>query len=237
MAETASPTRFGAAFGALLCWRPNRVPNPTRAAALPHSSRTSRYIDQMASFARHGHGKYCRQTLVGGNYGLLNTTTLQPQPDYYSLLLWSRVMGPLVLDVLPDASNPELRAYAHCTQPSAGFPSGAVTIALINLSNNSAVQVQPTIGSQLSHKATAGMRSDFIFTSAGGPDVMGQLSSHQVLLNGELLYADEEHGIPPLNPTSSPADAPLLLPPLSYAFVVYHNAAAAACSSKQSRFM
>jgi heparanase 1 len=188
----------------------------------------------MASFARHGHGKYCRQTLVGGNYGLLNTTTLQPQPDYYSLLLWSRIMSPLVLDVLPDASNPELRAYAHCTQPSAGFPPGAVTIALINLSNNSAVQVQPTIGGVLpSHQAAAGMRSDFIFTSAGGPDVLSQLSSHQVLLNGKLLQADEEHGIPPLNPIVSPADAPLLLPPLSYAFIVYHDVAAVACSNKQ----
>ena len=187
----------------------------------------------MASFARHGHGSFCRQTLVGGNYGLLNTTTLQPQPDYYSLLLWSRVMGPSVLDVAPDASNPELRAYAHCTQQAAGFPSGAVTIALINLSNNSAVQVQPTINGTLpSHKATGGMRSDFIFTSAGGPDVLDQLSSHEVLLNGKLLQADDQHGIPPLNPVVSPDDAPLLLPPLSYAFSVYHDAAAAACSDK-----
>jgi heparanase len=192
----------------------------------------------MASFARHGHGKYCRQTLVGGNYGLLNTTTLQPQPDYYSLLLWSRIMSPLVLDVLPDASNPELRAYAHCTQPSAGFPSGAVTLALINLSNNSAVQVQPTIGGVLpSRKAAAGMRSDFIFTSAGGPDVLSQLSSHRVLLNGKLLQADEEHGIPPLNPIVSPADAPLLLPPLSYAFFVYHDAAAVACSNQHGKLL
>ena len=197
----------------------------------------TRYIDQMASFARHGHGSFCRQTLVGGNYGLLNTTTLQPQPDYYSLLLWSRVMSPLVLDVEPDASNPELRAYAHCTQQTAGFPSGAVTIALINLNNSSAVQVQPAFkGSLPSHAETGGMRSDFVFTSAGGPDVLGQLSSHQVLLNGKLLLADDQHGIPPLNPVVSPADAPLLLPPLSYAFSVYHDAAAAACSDSAGRW-
>ena len=185
----------------------------------------------MASFSLHGHGTYCRQTLVGGNYGLLNTTTLQPQPDYYSLLLWSRIMSPLVLHVSPDASNPELRAYAHCTQPSAGFPSGAVTILVINLSNNSAVQVLPTFDGALPlRKAADGMRSDFIFTSAGGPDVLDQLLSHRVLLNGNLLQADDEHGIPPLNPVVRPSDALLLLPPLSYAFTVYHDAAAAACS-------
>ena len=70
---------------------------------------------------------------------------------------------------------------------------------------------------------------------AGGPDVLGQLSSHQVLLNGKLLLADDQHGIPPLNPVVSPADAPLLLPPLSYAFSVYHDAAAAACSDSAGR--
>ena len=26
---------------------------------------------------------YCRQSLIGGNYGLLNTTTFVPNPDYY----------------------------------------------------------------------------------------------------------------------------------------------------------
>ncbi len=29
------------------------------------------YLDQLASFARTGHGAYCRQTLMGGHYGLL----------------------------------------------------------------------------------------------------------------------------------------------------------------------
>jgi hypothetical protein len=84
------------------------------------------YLDMIASFALHGHATCCRQTLVGGNYSVLNTATLQPQPDHYSPLLWSRIMSFLVLHAFPDASNPELRAYAHRTQPSAGFPSAAV---------------------------------------------------------------------------------------------------------------
>jgi heparanase len=33
--------------------------------------------------ARFDTKSYCRQSLVGGNYGLLNTTTFQPNPDYY----------------------------------------------------------------------------------------------------------------------------------------------------------
>ncbi|GKC35454.1 heparanase-like protein 1 [Tanacetum coccineum] len=30
---------------------------------------------------------YCRQTLIGGNYGLLDTTTFVPNPDYYSTIV------------------------------------------------------------------------------------------------------------------------------------------------------
>ena len=55
------------------------------------------YLDQMALFAAGGHKSFCRQTLVGGWYGLLNVTGFEPTPDYYSLLLWSRLMGPGVL--------------------------------------------------------------------------------------------------------------------------------------------
>lgn len=28
---------------------------------------------------------YCRQSLIGGNYGLLNTTTFAPNPNYFRL--------------------------------------------------------------------------------------------------------------------------------------------------------
>ncbi|CDP14477.1 unnamed protein product [Coffea canephora] len=40
---------------------------------------------------------YCRPSLIGGNYGLLDTTTFVPNPDYYSALLWHQLMGRNVL--------------------------------------------------------------------------------------------------------------------------------------------
>lgn len=43
----------------------------------------ARYLDQLGMASRYKTKVYCRQTLVGGNYGLLNTTTLVPNPDYY----------------------------------------------------------------------------------------------------------------------------------------------------------
>ncbi|KAF5459240.1 hypothetical protein F2P56_023212 [Juglans regia] len=43
------------------------------------------YLDQLGMASAHDTKTYCRQTLIGGNYGLLNTTTFEPNPDYYRL--------------------------------------------------------------------------------------------------------------------------------------------------------
>ncbi|KAL2545215.1 Heparanase-like protein 3 [Forsythia ovata] len=55
------------------------------------------YLDQLGMTASYDTKTYCRQSLIGGNYGLLNTTTYLPNPDYYSALLWHRLMGRHVL--------------------------------------------------------------------------------------------------------------------------------------------
>ncbi|KAL4398401.1 hypothetical protein AHAS_Ahas01G0288200 [Arachis hypogaea] len=40
------------------------------------------YFDQLGMSAVYDTRTYCRQSLVGGNYGLLHTTTFVPNPDY-----------------------------------------------------------------------------------------------------------------------------------------------------------
>ncbi|RZB46593.1 Heparanase-like protein 2 [Glycine soja] len=44
------------------------------------------YLDQLGIASCYSTKVYCRQTLIGGNYGLLNATTFAPNPDYYSLI-------------------------------------------------------------------------------------------------------------------------------------------------------
>ncbi|EPS63505.1 heparanase-like protein 1, partial [Genlisea aurea] len=86
------------------------------------------YLDQLALAATHNAKVYCRQSLVGGFYELLDQNTFVPNPDYYSALLWHKLMGERVLDVSSSGSM-FLRAYAHCTKKRDG-----VTLLLINLS-------------------------------------------------------------------------------------------------------
>lgn len=52
--------------------------------ALPfYSSLNIRYLDQLGMAAKYNSKVYCRQSLIGGNYGLLDRDTFLPNPDYY----------------------------------------------------------------------------------------------------------------------------------------------------------
>ena len=51
------------------------------------------YLHALGSYADNGFGLFSRQTLLGGDYGLTNRTTLQPTPDYWGLLAWRRLVS------------------------------------------------------------------------------------------------------------------------------------------------
>ncbi|KAH1213864.1 Phospholipase D zeta 1 [Glycine max] len=68
----------------------------------PFLAKAIKYLDQLGIASCYNTKVYCRQTLIGGNYGLLNTTTFAPNLDYYSAVLWHRLMGKKVLAVSSD---------------------------------------------------------------------------------------------------------------------------------------
>ncbi|KAK8943769.1 Heparanase-like protein 1 [Platanthera guangdongensis] len=94
------------------------------------------YLDQLGMASKFNTKAYCRQTLIGGNYGLLDTKTFIPNPDYYSALLWHRLMGKGVLSVDHNQSS-FLRVYAHCSKEKAG-----ISLVLINLSNSTEFRIR-----------------------------------------------------------------------------------------------
>ncbi|KAH9329263.1 hypothetical protein KI387_001371, partial [Taxus chinensis] len=73
------------------------------------------YIDQLGMACAYNAKSFCRQSLVGGNYGLLSATTYVPNPDYYSALLWHRPMGVRVLSISSKETQ-HLHAHAHCSK-------------------------------------------------------------------------------------------------------------------------
>ncbi|XP_050257940.1 heparanase-like protein 3 [Quercus robur] len=190
------------------------------------------YLDQLGMASSFDTKTYCRQTLVGGNYGLLNTSTFAPNPDYYSALLWHRLMGNKVLSTRFSGTN-KIRAYAHCSKKTKG-----ITLLLINLDGNTTVQVRVSTENNSGGTKNSSMheiqiprtrfatmhrvrgsrrvnetRKEYHLTAKDG-----DLHSQTILLNGKILNIDSSGLIPPLIPIDVNQLDPIIVAPFSIVF-------------------
>ncbi|XP_061991211.1 heparanase-like protein 3 [Rosa rugosa] len=194
------------------------------------------YLDQLGMSASYDTKTYCRQTLIGGNYGLLNTTTFVPNPDYYSALLWHRLMGRNVLSTR-FAGPKKIRAYTHCAKQSKG-----IVVLLINLHNTTIVQAKVAFNSTWSlrhrhkfHKShrshmqkkhhsglrssTERVRGDTEREEYHLTPKDGNIQSQTMLLNGNALNLDSSGNIPTLEPVFVNSSQPIIVAPFSIVFV------------------
>lgn len=186
------------------------------------------YLDQLGMASAHDTKTYCRQTLIGGNYGLLNTTTFVPNPDYYSALLWHRLMGRKVLSTSFSGSK-KIRAYAHCSKLSQG-----IMVLLINLDGDTTVKADVAFNGsinllkrhhlhhKLRHRSWAigsheqvqeNVRAEYHLTAKDG-----NLQSQTMLLNGQILTVDSTGEIPSLTPVHVNSSEPISVGPYSIVF-------------------
>lgn len=176
------------------------------------------WLDQLGKLARRGEPVVVRQTLSGANYGLIDDATLTPRPDYWTSVLWRRLMGTSVLAVA-STGDPLLRTYAHCTRAGApGYAKGAVTLVVINLDQTTAVSIPIA--------ASMGDEADAYVLSA--PSV----TSGTVMLDGTPLTAAADGSLPPLDAdvvkrTGGTLD--VTFGPATYGYVVLPGANASAC--------
>ncbi|KAJ8570759.1 hypothetical protein K7X08_037731 [Anisodus acutangulus] len=190
------------------------------------------YLDQLGMSATFDTKTYCRQTLVGGNYGLLNTTTFHPNPDYYGALLWHRLMGRYVLSTHFQGTK-KLRTYAHCSKSSDG-----ITLLLINMHGGTTVNVSLSVGLADANKTPVLLRitndqnlkhgiqrEEYHLTAKDG-----ELHSQTVLLNGKELNVDHLGRIPPLEPIRVNPSDPISIAPFSIVFVHIPTIQVPACS-------
>ncbi|GAB5356852.1 hypothetical protein AAMO2058_000324100 [Amorphochlora amoebiformis] len=166
------------------------------------------FLNTLGTKAVHRTDAFCRQDLVGADYGMLDCSTLNPLPDFYNALIWKKVMGSRVLNVT-SVNRDHIKAYAHCTQGS----KKGVSMVILNLSLRSVPVVIRLKGLK---GDTQVERTTYQLT---GPD---GIYGHKSALNGKTLEIlpgpklPEVQGIKEVVALSSP----LKLPPVSYAFVV-----------------
>ncbi|XP_047339177.1 heparanase-like protein 1 [Impatiens glandulifera] len=194
------------------------------------------YLDQLGMAAKYNTKVYCRQSLIGGNYGLLDMNTYAPNPDYFSALLWHRLMGKEVLSV-KSIGSPYLRSYAHCSKGN-----GGITLLLINLSKNTnfTIKLENLISLSMKNMTentrliTRSLKSTFSWvgkkTTSNRPDLReeyhltpkdGYLRSKTMLLNGQPLSLRSQGGgdSPRFSPALIEVDSPISIPSLSIKFV------------------
>ena len=148
-----------------------------------------RYLNQLGTLAREGVQVVIHNTFAASDYALIDEDTLNPRPNYWSALLWRRLMGTTVLDA--GTSNvPGVYVYAHClrNQP------GGVAILAINADRNAA------------HEITL-PEASLRYTLASD-----NLTSTQVALNGVDLMLDKNGNLPTLTGTPTPAGKVSLAP-------------------------
>ncbi|KAE9594293.1 putative glycosidase [Lupinus albus] len=177
-----------------------------------------RYLDQLGMSSTYDTRAYCRQTLVGGNYGLLNSSTFMPNPDYYSALLWHRLMGQRVL-AASFSGTKKIRAYAHCAKQPLG-----ITILLLNLGNS-------TVLAEVSKNFTKPPHGHVKFREEYHLTAKNQnLHSQVMLLNGQILSVNKDGVIPPLKPVHVDPSKPIIVTPLSVVFAHIPDVILPACT-------
>jgi hypothetical protein len=164
-----------------------------------------RYLNQLGTLAKRGVQVVIHNTLAASDYALVDETTLLPRPNYWSALLWRKMMGTTVLDAGPSPS-PDLYLYAHClrNQP------GGVALLAINAGRTASQELEvPTASERYSLTAK-------------------ELLDNKVELNGSELKPGTNGDLPQL--TGKPqSPGRVTFAPASITFLAMPNAGNASC--------
>ena len=164
-----------------------------------------RYLNQLGILAKLGVKVVIHNTLDASDYGLLDEATLQPRANYWSAVLWRRLMGTTVLDA-GSSQTPNLYVYAHCLRRH----PGGVALLVLNTDKAESREIAVPLASSR-YQLTA-------------PDLLGTA----VRLNGKDLALTANGDLPSLNGKSTHAGT-VSLPPTSITFVAIPGASNQAC--------
>jgi hypothetical protein len=164
-----------------------------------------RYLNQLGSLAKRGVQVVIHNTLAASDYALVDETTLLPRPNYWSALLWRKMMGTTVLDAGP-LPSPDLHLYAHClrNQP------GGVALLAIN-ADRSASQELDVLTPSERYTLTA-----------------RELLDNKVELNGSELKPGSNGDLPQLNGKAQ-SSGHVMFAPASITFLAIPNAGNLSC--------
>ncbi|MBQ2383721.1 MAG: beta-glucuronidase [Oscillospiraceae bacterium] len=155
-----------------------------------------RTLNELGAFCTITDGVIFHNTLASSDYGFLKHGTFEPRPNYFAVLLWNRLMGPVAYDTAEPVRE---GVHVYCHSRKDGKP-GYVYLLI----NNSR---QPTMV-DLPVEATR-------YTLTGN----GKLRSRTMLLNGRELKLGHGDQLPELEGAYQEAGT-IRLAPASCTFLV-----------------
>jgi heparanase 1 len=164
-----------------------------------------RYLNQLGTLAKLGIQVVIHNTLAASDYALVDETTLLPRPNYWSALLWRKMMGTTVLDA-GTSPSPNLHLYAHCLRNQ---PAGVALLAI-------------------NADRTASQELDVPSASDRYALTAKDLMDNKVELNGSELGLANNGDLPQLTGKPQPAGH-VMFAPASITFLAIPKAGNAAC--------
>ena len=164
-----------------------------------------RYLNQLGTLAKRGVQVVIHNTLAASDYALVDETTLLPRPNYWSALLWRKLMGTTVLDAGPSPS-PNLHLYAHCLRKQ----PGGVALLAINADRTASQELDVPVASE---RYTLSAKD---------------LLDNKVELNGSELKLASNGDLPQLAGKRQ-SSGHVVFAPASITFLAMPNAGNAAC--------
>jgi hypothetical protein len=155
-----------------------------------------RTLNELGAFCTITDGVIFHNTLASSDYGFLKHGTFEPRPNYFAVLLWNRLMGPVAYDTAEPVRE---GVHVYCHSRKDGKP-GYVYLLI----NNSR---QPTMV-DLPVEATR-------YSLTGN----GKLRSRTMLLNGRELKLGHGDQLPELEGAYQEAGT-IRLAPASCTFLV-----------------
>ncbi len=154
-----------------------------------------RTLNELGTFATITDGVIFHNTLASSDYGFLKHGTFDPRPNYFAVLLWTRLMGSTVYD-----AGETIREGAHVFAHSRKDGKEGVAYLIINNSEAQATQVSLPKAAQV-YKLSA-----------------DKIRATTMKLNGRDLVLGQNNELPDLSPVVMEGE--LILEPATMAFVV-----------------
>jgi hypothetical protein len=170
------------------------------------------YAWQLAALPLAGVPTAARQTLTGGNYGLLNHTNMFPNPDYWIALMYRNLYGP-ILDYTP--------TFRYVDQSVSELESGVRVFCVQNEKVTTIAYVIVNLGPEEYDVDLMGPGQTWNRTEWHFMGKNNEIDTHFVTLNGHLL-AMKNNIVPNLASLGIPGNAksPVNVGGYSITFVV-----------------